>query len=232
MRVPWPVLIVALALPTAGALVYFVASNPDDPLFRITYAASKVIQFALPIATLLFVARERLRSIRLSFRGVLHGLLVGFLTLTILLFVYSTVFRNTATLDGLVEVLRAKVAGFRLDSRSRFIVLTAFLSIMHSFLEEYYWRWFVHAGLREKLPPWAAIAISSFAFAAHHVVVLHVYFPDNLWSTTIPFSLGVAAGGACWAWLYDRHGSLAGPWLAHVLADVALMAIGYDLLYR
>lgn len=232
MRVPWPVLIVALILPTAGALVYFVAANPDEPLFRIAYSASKVVQFALPIAALLFFSRGRLRSIRLSFRGLLPGVLFGLLTLAILLAAYSIAFRNSGTLEGLVEALRAKVAGFGLDSKARFIVLAAFLSIVHSFLEEYYWRWFVHAGLRENLPQWAAIAISSFAFAAHHVVVLHVYFPDKLWSATIPFSLGVAVGGACWACLFDRSGSLAGPWAAHVFADVALMAIGYDLLYR
>ena len=42
MKLPWAILVLALLLPTAGALVYFVAANPDDPLFRITYTISKV----------------------------------------------------------------------------------------------------------------------------------------------------------------------------------------------
>ena len=105
------------------------------------------------------------------------------------------------------------------------------LSVLHSFLEEYYWRWFVHAGLRDRLPWAAAITLSSVAFAAHHVVVLDVYFPGRFWTATVPFSLGVMVGGAIWAWGYDRTGSLAGPWAAHIGADIGLMAVGYDLLY-
>jgi membrane protease YdiL (CAAX protease family) len=74
--------------------------------------------------------------------------------------------------------------------------------------------------------------MSALAFAAHHVIVLYVYFPGRLWTATVPFAFAVAVGGAIWAWLYDRHQSLAGPWIAHALTDVAIMAVGFDLLYR
>src|SRR5262245_43155910 len=232
VRLPWFILIVAIALPTAGALVYFVAADPDDPLFRITYAASKVVQFALPVAALLAFDRARLKSIRFSSRGLGGGLVFGLATAAAILGPYFLFLRNGPLLTGVGEAVRAKVAGFGLASAGGFIALAAFLALAHSFLEEYYWRWFVHAGWRDRLPQVAALAVSSLAFAAHHVVVLHVYFPGRLWTATIPFALAVAAGGACWAWWYDRTGSLAGPWAAHALTDAALMAVGYDLLYQ
>jgi membrane protease YdiL (CAAX protease family) len=232
VRLPWPVLALALALPTAGALLYFVAADPDSPLFKAAYAASKGVQFALPVVTLLAFDRARLRSVRLSTRGLGPGLAFGLLTLAAILGLYHFVLMDGPLLAGVADEVRAKVDGFGLHSPAKFLLLAAFLSVAHSFLEEYYWRWFAHAGLRERMPQAAAIALSSLAFAAHHVVVLDVYFPGRLWSATVPFALGVAVGGACWAWLYDRAGSLAGPWAAHVLADVALMAVGFDLLYR
>jgi uncharacterized protein len=43
------------------------------------------------------------------------------------------------------------------------------------------------------------------------------------------FSLSVAVGGAFWAWLYQRTGSLYGPWLSHLLVDAAIFLVGYDL---
>jgi membrane protease YdiL (CAAX protease family) len=43
-------------------------------------------------------------------------------------------------------------------------------------------------------------------------------------------SLGVAVGGAVWARLYDRSGSLLGPWLSHLLVDAAIFFVGYELL--
>lgn len=232
MRLPWPVLIFALIFPTAGAVVYFVAADPESPAFRICYTVSKVVQFALPVIAIVAFNGSRLRRVRLSVAGLYVGVAVGIFMFAGIAVVYTFVFRDGPVLGGLATTVRTKVAGFGLDSPAGFIALAAVLSIVHSFLEEYYWRWFVHGALRERLRPTTAILLSSAAFAAHHVVVLHVYFPDRFWTATLPFSIAVAVGGACWAWLYDRAGSLAGPWAAHALADAALMAIGFDLLYR
>jgi len=232
VKPPWPILVIALALPTAGALIYFVAAQPDEPLFRVMYAVSKVVQFALPVAVLLAIDRERLKAIRLSTRGLAAGGMVGATIVVAITGIYFGALRGTPILSGLADSIRAKATGFGLGSPAGLVTFALFLSAIHSFLEEYYWRWFVHAGLRERLPQTAAVVISSLAFAAHHVVVLAVYFPDRIWTATVPFSLAVAAGGAAWAWLYDRYQSLAGPWLAHLLTDAAIMAVGYELLFR
>lgn len=232
MRVPWPVLIAAMAFPTAGAIVYFVAADPDSPAFRVSYAISKVVQFALPVIVIAVFGPSRFRQIHLSMPGLGAGVVVGLGMSAAIDGAYWLVLRDSLVVSGLATSVRSKVAGFGLDRPAGFITLAVFLSLAHSFLEEYYWRWFVHGALRDRLPSATAILISSIAFTAHHVVVLHTYFPERFWTATFPFSLGVATGGACWAWLYDRFNSLAGPWAAHALADAALMAIGFDLLYR
>jgi uncharacterized protein len=231
VRIPGPILIVALILPTAGALVYFVAASPDDPLFKVSYSGSKVVQFALPIMALFLFDRQRLGNVRLSTKGLGPGILVGLATAAAIVALYALAFRGGSTFETVGHEVRAKVSGFGLGSPAGFVVLALGISVVHSFLEEYYWRWFVHAGLCERLPWVAAILLSSVAFAAHHVVVLDVYFPGRFWTATVPFSFGVMFGGMIWAWGYDRTGSLAGPWAAHVGADIGLMAVGYDLLF-
>src|SRR5690606_1734554 len=115
-------------------------------------------------------------------------------------------------------------------------------SLVHSWLEEYYWRWFVLNELRpedersallatDKISPatWRAILISSLAFAAHHVIVLAGYFQ---WSSPWTYLLSgcVAVGGGVFAWLYVRGRSIYAPWLAHAWADATIFLIGYDLL--
>ena len=81
------------------------------------------------------------------------------------------------------------------------------------------------------VPVTASVALSSLAFMAHHVVVLWVYLPGGWWTAVVPFSLCVAGGGAVWAWLYDRTGSLYAPWVSHLLVDAAIFLIGYDLCF-
>jgi membrane protease YdiL (CAAX protease family) len=44
---------------------------------------------------------------------------------------------------------------------------------------------------------------------------------------TLPTS--IAVGGAVWAWLYDRSGSLLAPWISHALIDGALFVVGWDM---
>ena len=44
------------------------------------------------------------------------------------------------------------------------------------------------------------------------------------------FAPAVAVGGAVWAWIYHRSKTLYGPWISHLLVDIAIYAIGYDLI--
>lgn len=115
-----------------------------------------------------------------------------------------------------------------MDRLWKFIALGAFYAVFHSLLEEYYWRWFVFQRLQRLWALTPAIGLSSIAFMAHHVILMAVFFG---WSSpwTYFFSLSVAVGGAVWAWLYARSGSIYAPWLSHLLVDAAIFSIGYDL---
>jgi membrane protease YdiL (CAAX protease family) len=42
-------------------------------------------------------------------------------------------------------------------------------------------------------------------------------------------SAAVAVGGAMWAWLYQRSGSIYAPWLSHLLIDAAIFTIAFDM---
>jgi len=101
-------------------------------------------------------------------------------------------------------------------------------ALVHSLLEEYYWRWFVFRQLRLSMSLGWAIAISSLGFMAHHVILLKTYFGWESPATYL-FSFAVAVGGAFWASLYERTKSLYAPWISHMLIDAAIFLIGYDL---
>src|SRR5262249_11228268 len=110
-----------------------------------------------------------------------------------------------------------------------YAVVGLFYSLVHSLLEEYYWRWFVYGRMRRYVSLAPAIVISSLGFMAHHVIVLATYFGwANGW--TWLFAVATAVGGAFWAWLYERSGSIYGPWISHLLMDAAIFGIGYDLM--
>jgi membrane protease YdiL (CAAX protease family) len=166
----------------------------------------------------------------LNFDGLAFGLTFGLFVSATMLGLYFGWLRGSSLLRHTPDQLRAKVEDFGAATPLSFILLGSFISIFHSLLEEYYWRWFVFGELRQLIPATVAIVVSGLAFMGHHVVVLDVYFPRRFFAAVL-FSLGIGVGGMVWAWLYQRTGSILVTWLSHLLVDAAIIVIGYDMLF-
>ena len=110
-----------------------------------------------------------------------------------------------------------------------YAILGGFYAVVHSFLEEYYFRWFVFGRLRELLRFAPAAIVSGLAFMAHHVIVLYVFLGPSLHTAFL--SLCIAAGGFIWAWQYERSRSLLGPWISHMIVDTGIFLVGYHMLF-
>lgn len=227
------VLTVAMTFPTLMAWTYFVAlggAGQPSTLQRLTYAAGKSIQFSTPLLFVLFFARQRLVWQRPSTRGTVLGLGFGLLAGGLILAVYFGGLRSSRLLADTPDRIRAKLEEFGVRTFQEYVSLALFLCLIHSFLEEYYWRWFVFGQMRTLVPVWVAILLSSLGFMAHHVLVVWVYAPDRIATVVVPASLGVASGGAVWAWIYSRTDSLLATWSSHALIDLALFVIGWDMI--
>lgn len=229
----------ALLFPSFMAWLYFVVASPassdsanSNPTMQALYAAGKIIQFGLPLVWVILVDRSAFKVVRIRPDGIRLGVLFGVAVAAFAFALYFVLLRNSALTQDAPGRLRSKLSDFGAATPLRYVALVAFLSVINSFLEEYYWRWFVFGRLKKYVPLAAAIVISSLGFMSHHVIVLGVYFPGRFWSAVVPFSLAIALGGAIWAWVYHKSGSLIGPWISHLIVDVAVMAIGYDLAFR
>ena len=165
------------------------------------------------------------------FSGLRPALIFGLAVAAVMLGVYFGALRGTSLLAKTPAMVRYKLEQVNMATPPRYAVLAVFLVVAHSLLEEYYWRWFVFGGLLQFLPLVPAMLLSSLAFMAHHVVLLYVYLPGKFWVAALPFALAIAVGGAVWAFLYDRNGSLWSPWLSHLIIDAAIFVIGWDLLW-
>jgi membrane protease YdiL (CAAX protease family) len=218
-----------LCFPTVLTFAYFVWLADRSPgIQQSVYTVGKIVQFAFPAIWVYFVLRRKPSWPSRDRRGIGFGLAFGVFVVAGMLALYYGWLKPAGHLVGLEDTVHAKVSDLGLLSLWKYVAVGVFYSLVHSFLEEYYWRWFVFAQLRKRISlPWA-IAISSLGFMAHHVIVLGTFFG---WTSPLAylFSAGVAIGGVVWAWIYDRSGSLLGPWLSHMLVDAGIFLIGYDL---
>jgi len=219
----------ALLFPTLITWVYFIALAEQPAFVQGTaLAVGKLIQFTFPAVWFFEVQGRRPQWKRPGRAGVILGLAFGLFVFALIVATYHAWLKPQGYLASAGQEILRKVSRFGIHTRPAYWVMAAFYSIPHSLLEEYYWRWFAFGQLRRLIPWRPAALVASAGFMGHHVLVLGSYFG---WFSlaTVVFSLGVAVGGAVWCWLYQRSGSLVGPWLSHLLVDVAIFVIGYDL---
>jgi membrane protease YdiL (CAAX protease family) len=158
-----------------------------------------------------------------DFDGVAFGLAVGLGAIVLC----QGLFCFTGLFDRVGPQVAARLRALGLASLGGYAVAALFYSFAHSLLEEYYWRWFVYGFLRTSFSRTPANAMASISFAAHHAVVLSCYFP-TMWMAAL-LATAVAIGGSVWRWMYERHRTLLGIWLSHLLVDLAIMTVGWFL---
>lgn len=225
----------ATLFPTVAAWSYFLALTGSAGQVnvgqQIAYTSSKIVQFLFPLVFVVVVEGRLPRPSRPRFDGLGLGLGFGILVVALMLGLYFGVLRGSSMLAQTPERVRAKLQEVNVATPARYVLLAAFVVAAHSLLEEYYWRWFVFGHLRGLMAWSFAVVVSSLAFMAHHVIVLYVYLPGKFWTAALPLSLAIAVGGAVWAWLYERSGSIYPSWLSHLLIDSGIFVIGWDLLW-
>jgi hypothetical protein len=244
----WTALIFALVYPALLTWVYFtLLASATEAVQRDAYGIGKAIQFGLPLVWVGWVCRLPLRWPKFTTRGLAAGIIFGLVFGGAAVAIYFEWFKSAGYFHDAAGKMSRRLAEMGVQKLAIYAAVGLFYSLIHSLLEEYYWRWFVFGQLRQWLSSrspvspklgtesrrdsatWTAIAISSLAFMAHHVIVLGTYFGwVSPW--TYLFSIATAIGGAFWAWLYQRSGSIYGPWISHLLLDAAIFGVGYDLM--
>ena len=226
----WLVLVIALTLPTAITWLYFVAlDGADKRLQQGAYTIGKAIQFALPVLWLVLIRKQVPQWPRLTSRGLMLGLFLGLAIGGGMLALYFFVLKPAESFAGPADAVRLKMQSIGVQSVAAFAAMGIFYSVLHSLLEEYYWRWFVYSQLCRRWTLPLALGVAGIAFASHHVLVVAHYFG---WLSPLTWlcSASVAIGGVLWGLLYERTRSLYAPWLSHALVDAAIFIIGYDII--
>lgn len=217
-------------LPMAWAYFVYLADVSESNSTLVTaYGVAKSVQFAFPLVFVLIVDPSRLRPVRPRSGGLLAGVAFALAVVSAMTLLYFGWLKGSPLLANTPDKVLGKLRQFGLDTPAGYLGMGLFIAVVHSMLEEYYWRWFIFGWMRRWLAFGPAMLLSGLGFMLHHVVVLGVYFPNHFWTAAIPLSLAVAVGGMVWAWLYERSGSLLGPWLSHAIIDAGILLVGFDM---
>ncbi len=224
----WLALVPAMLVPYTASLFYFVIFT-DSALSQVFYATAKLFTIIWPVLAVSVILRQRPARIDITaarhIRAVPLGLVIGIAVSIVMLALMRTPFAQVVTSGS--EHIRDKAQQFGIIRH--YWLFALFLSLIHSLIEEYYWRWFVFGRLRTAVGVAAAHLPAALAFASHHVVVMSQFF--GLFRALV-LGAFVAAGGFLFSLLYDKQKTLTGAWACHLIIDLAIMSVGHKILFE
>lgn len=219
----------AMLWPSGLVWLYWIAlDGAPVPWPQAAYIVGKLVQFSLPLVGL-WLARQWPRWLpRPTWVDAVVGLVWGLAVAGGMLGLHGLWLKPAGLLTEASGAIARKAAHLGLSTPAHFAAAGLFYALVHSLLEEYYWRWFVFGQLRRALSLAAAAGLSGMAFGAHHFLLVGTFFGVASPGTWL-LGLAVIVGGVVWAVIYERRGSLYACWVSHAVIDAAIFAVGYDL---
>ncbi len=226
LRIAWPLILVGLApsLGTLSALWWWPGTIGPS-----IYLLCKLVLYGVPTYFLMrtFDRESFLRGVRNGIQkgplvyGTLSGILIS-VCILILWFVFLS-----GAIDFSPLLNRMEESG--MNQMWKYLAFAIWLSLGNSLLEEFAFRWFVDGRLRLLGFSYIwVLLISAGIFTVHHVLVLLAFFDTG---PAMVFSMGIFIGGLLWSWMHLKWGTLIPGWISHALIDIAVLAVGFDIVF-
>ena len=216
-------LYVILAIIIFSLAVTFIDAVVHPPYF------SKIpikILFFLALPMLFFAFRlEEWNEFKALFRFRKKGLLVS---LALGIAIFGVILGGYFALRGVIDfsgVTSSLTEGMGITA-DNFIWVAIYISIMNSFLEEFFFRGFGFITLKKYVSVKFAYFFSPVLFALYHVgMLVGMFHPAVL----LLLMFGLIVGGLIFNALNDKLGNIYPSWLTHMAANFAINTIGFIL---
>ena len=189
------------------------------------FTAMKVWAIVFPLTWTLKYNSQALRLPKFSLQEIRVGLVWGILMFSVIISAYFFIAQQL--IDP--TAIRAKATEVGMTSPLLYLIGCVYWSFINSLVEECTWRGFVVSRCKVLFPNAIAVILAALFFTTHHSIALYGY--THSWSIVLLGSLGVFIAGIVWAWCYDRYQSIAPGYISHILADLAIAFVGYQLLF-
>ena len=109
---------------------------------------------------------------------------------------------------------------------NNFVYVSLYISLMNSFLEEFFFRGFGFITLKKYSSRLLAYAFSSSLFALYHVGMLIGMFDFGAISLIL---VGLIVGGCIFNYLNEANDNIYPSWFVHMFANFAINTVGFIL---
>ncbi|WP_200816456.1 CPBP family intramembrane glutamic endopeptidase [Salirhabdus sp. Marseille-P4669] len=215
--------IVCLAI--ISCILMFVIEQVLQTTYFVKTLAKIFVFLFIPIAYIRFVLKENI----LDFLNVKHvdlkrlrlGFLFGIAAIVIVITTFLLL-QDYINTDDIISDLKTRLH----ITPEIYLFIAAYITFGNSLLEEFYFRGFIFLNIYQTNYKWFAYLFSAALFAVYHVAIFATWF--NRWLILLAL-VGLFIVGIIFNWLNTKSNNFLNSWLLHILADIAVVSIGYYL---
>ena len=212
----------------SSVFLFSIAITLIDAFVRPNYFLKIPIKilFFLALPILFFLKnKDVLRDFKKIFvfkkAGILKALLLGLGVYAVILGGYFL----TRNIIDFSNVTSSLTEGMGLTAEN-FIFVSLYISLMNSFLEEFFFRGFGFITLKKYTSRSVAYLFSSTLFAIYHIGMLVGMF--NLGALAL-LLMGLIIGGCIFNYLNELNDNIYPSWFVHMFANFAINTVGFIL---
>ena len=153
--------------------------------------------------------------------GIFKALLLGLLVYLVIIIGY---FLLKSIID-FSNVTTSLTSGMGITAEN-FLYVSLYISLMNSFLEEFFFRGYGFITLKKYTSRRFAYIFSSVIFSIYHVGMLVDMF--NIWAALL-LLVGLIIGGCIFNYLNEANDNIYPSWFVHMFANFAINTIGFIL---
>lgn len=212
----------------ASVFVFSVLVDLIDAVIQPNYFAKIPIKilFFLALPMIFFIAnKEEFKEFKKLFvfkkSGIFKSLLLGAA-------VYAVIMSAYLLLRDIIDFSRVTSSltdGMGITAEN-FIYVSLYISLMNSFLEEFFFRGYGFITLKKYTGRKFAYIFSSAVFAVYHIGMLIGMFGIGALSLLL---FGLIVGGCIFNYLNEKNENIYSSWFVHMFANFAINTVGMIL---
>lgn len=216
------VLLITLLASLGCILILYIA---PETIGKILFSSSKLGLLIISIITLFLINNREINIVFPKSKELLLGITSGILIFIVIISSYQIFGYNH--LNNTNIILKANQLG--INSLNIYLFSAIYGVFFNPLIEEYLWRGFVYAKCKILTSEIIAIFLTAFLFTLHHIIILSAFTSNFL--VILLSLLGIFIGSVIWSFFYLNFESLWASYISHLCADLALIIIGWQLLF-
>lgn len=187
-------------------------------------ALLKIVVFV--IIPLLFVRYSKITSNiqllgnikELRFRNIIPGLAVGIVSFIAIIISYF-ILGQFVDFEAISAELTSKLA----ITPTNFIFVGIYITLVNSFIEEFFFRGYIFLNLYTKINSWLAYIFSALLFSAYHMAIFQQWFNPIILTLCLVVLFAIAL---VFTHINRVEKTIINSWIAHMCANAAIILIG------